>query len=234
MNILGPEFASFGNDYLRLYGNETFPTMRSRSPDRSSSSTIRSLSPNRLSSSTIRSLSPTRSYLPVRSNAEMLYDEASNNGLVVDVSNMDNAGRGAKLVHPPKTNRGTKHWIEGIPVISNNYQSYANMMNMLGPNFAQYKDEYNRRFETKTSSLVEILYNRAIKNGQVIDVSNIQTDGRGAKLVYPPKTNYGTKHWIEGIPVISNNYQSYAFMMDLLGPHFSHYKNEYADLYGAQ
>lgn len=60
-------------------------------------------------------------------------------------------------------------------------------------------------------------YNGAVANGQVLDVSNIRTDGVGARSMDFPKSLGGAKKWIGDLPVISNNYQSYAFAMELLG-----------------
>jgi hypothetical protein len=52
-------------------------------------------------------------------------------GHVIDVSNMDAAGKGARVVPEPKTSRGGKYGVAGIPIISNNSQNYVLAMQIV-------------------------------------------------------------------------------------------------------
>ena len=53
-------------------------------------------------------------------------------------------------------------------------------------------------------------YNAAVAEGKVLDVSALQVDGTGARRIKIPKTTRGTKKWVGDVPIVSDNYNSYA------------------------
>lgn len=58
----------------------------------------------------------------------------------------------------------------------------------------------------------------ADQNDKVVDVSKITVDGKGARMVSIPKTDRSSKKQIEGLNIISDNYESYKLATDILGP----------------
>jgi hypothetical protein len=71
------------------------------------------------------------------------------------------------------------------------------------------------------------MLNSAARNGKVLDVSTIGKDATGIKITNIPKTARGTKKGVEGFPVISNNYESYRYAMEILGPEYAVYAEMY-------
>jgi len=76
-------------------------------------------------------------------------------------------------------------------------------------------------------------YTNAVNSGKVLDVSELKTDGTGSRSVNVPKTGKGTKKWVEGLPIVSNNYATFAFAMQTLGPDFKPYADAYFAMHGA-
>lgn len=88
--------------------------------------------------------------------------------------------------------------------------------------------------QNTASSKLAIAYTEAEATGKVLDVSGLQADGTGTRKIPVPKTTRGTKKWVMGVPVVSDNYASYALAMQLLGPGFAPFAQEYLNLYGGQ
>lgn len=84
---------------------------------------------------------------------------------------------------------------------------------------------------TPYAKLVTAL-NDAVKTGKVLDVSKLSADGKGSRTIPMPKSGKGTKKWVDNFPVLSNNYASYALAMQILGPEYAVYSQQYANLYG--
>jgi hypothetical protein len=76
--------------------------------------------------------------------------------------------------------------------------------------------------------------NEAVAKGKILDVSAIQADGTGTRKINVPKTAKGTKKWVGDFPVVSDNYNSYSFAMQLLGDEYLPLAQEYLQLYGGQ
>ena len=78
-------------------------------------------------------------------------------------------------------------------------------------------------------------YNNATYLGQVLDVSGVRLDGTGTRRVDYPATLTGTRKWVGVLPIISNNYDSYAFVVRTLNiPDAEVYAQNFLDSYGAQ
>lgn len=71
--------------------------------------------------------------------------------------------------------------------------------------------------------------NRLRGPNEVLDVSRIHPDGTGITL----RTRSPRSLGVPGLPIVSNNYPSYATAMRLLGPRFEPYADEYLRLHGA-
>lgn len=70
----------------------------------------------------------------------------------------------------------------------------------------------------------------ASQSGKVIDVSTLKDNGTGARLVNAPPINYrGAKKGIEGLNIISNNYENYKLATDILGPEYDIFADVYFD-----
>jgi hypothetical protein len=76
-------------------------------------------------------------------------------------------------------------------------------------------------------------YSSAIAKGKALDVSKLLADGTGARSTKIPTTTKGTKRWVGELPVLSNNYASYALAMSLLGADFVPFANVFLQQYGA-
>ena len=76
-------------------------------------------------------------------------------------------------------------------------------------------------------------YNRAERSGTVVDVSRITEDGEGMTLIHKPVTDRGLKKQIPGLPIVSDNYEAYAFVMNALGPEYASFGNDYLRQYGS-
>jgi hypothetical protein len=75
--------------------------------------------------------------------------------------------------------------------------------------------------------------NNAVKSGKVLDVSKLQPNGTGYRIVDIPKTSKGKKRWVDNYPVISNNYDSYALAMKILGPEYEQFAIKYLQMFGS-
>jgi hypothetical protein len=87
---------------------------------------------------------------------------------------------------------------------------------------------------TPYTKLATVL-NAAMAAGKVLDVSNLTADGKGTRTIPVPKSQKGTKKWVGNLPVVSNNYNSYALAMSILAsvnPEYNQYAQEYARLHG--
>lgn len=66
-----------------------------------------------------------------------------------------------------------------------------------------------------------------LPSGKVLDVSNLLPNGTGARAIDKPKTDRSSKRMIRDLPVVSDNYTSYKLAMDMLGPAYASYANDY-------
>lgn len=83
----------------------------------------------------------------------------------------------------------------------------------------------------KTQDLLKRL--QGLAQGAVLDVSKMDENGNGARSRQPPQTDKSARVSVPGGPaVISNNYATYKAAMDMLGPDYAKYAQQYADMYG--
>ena len=91
------------------------------------------------------------------------------------------------------------------------------------------------RCQQSTIHLVK-LYNMAVEQGKVVDVSKLQLNGYGGKLIdYPYEGIYAAtqgKGRITGVPIVSDNYASYDIAMAILGPGYRKYAIIFLTTYG--
>lgn len=99
-------------------------------------------------------------------------------------------------------------------------------------NICEKKKYYYHKMTTAYDKFVST-FNNAINAGDVVDVSKLTDDGTGARRHPVPKSTAGTKKWVPGFPVISDNYESYARAINFLGVAYAPYSGEYLRLYGA-
>lgn len=69
-------------------------------------------------------------------------------------------------------------------------------------------------------------YVAAANAGKLLDVSNLQPNGTGARSIYAPQ-GATTKHRVEGLILASNNRQAFELALQLLGGEFLQYANRY-------
>src|SRR5579872_6844052 len=72
----------------------------------------------------------------------------------------------------------------------------------------------------------------AVKRGKVFDVSNMDADGYGYRVVNVPTKTSNSMKWVDDIPIISNNYTAYKYAMDLLGPDYDTYSEQFLIYHG--
>jgi hypothetical protein len=84
---------------------------------------------------------------------------------------------------------------------------------------------------TAHTRLVEAI-NKSAKAGKVLDVSGLNPDGTGSRIVNIPKSDRGTKKWVPGVPIISDNYTTYALAMRILGEQYVPYADQYQAMHG--
>lgn len=158
------------------------------------------------------------------------------------------------------TYSGTKKGLSDLPIISNNHNAYALAAEELGRGYLgdQFRQAYPQLSAGKPAKKspgvkaaakagikspgrnaspqdrLAFMYNRAVQEGGLLDVSNINQDGTGTKVVKNkskvPKGGITRVHGGDEAYLISNNYDSYRMATDLLGPDF----DQYADAYMAE
>ena len=83
---------------------------------------------------------------------------------------------------------------------------------------------------TARTKLID-LFNK-VPEGRVLDVSVIKPNGTGSKIIDTPKTQRSTKRGIEGLPIVSDNYPAYKFVVETFGGEFAQYAQFYAQQHG--
>ena len=78
-----------------------------------------------------------------------LIELASNADKVLDVSNMNNSVIGYKTI-PIPSSKNNRKGVSGIAVVSNNYTTFHMTMNILGPQYMHFADEYNKLYVKST------------------------------------------------------------------------------------
>lgn len=198
------------------------------------------------------------------------YTKAKKEKKVIDVSEITDDGRGIRIVKKPGV-KSTKKYVEGVPVVSDNYNNYAFALEVLGRDFLPYANEFYRLYgegriekapksgsvyqayaeergfaqprsprslsPERNASLYDILagkYRKAEDERKVVDVSDMTADGRGIHIIKAPKggSSRSSKKQVEGVVVVSDNYNNYAAAMDILGADFVPYAAEYRRMYG--
>lgn len=69
---------------------------------------------------------------PVTARLQTAYNNAVNQGQVLDVSGIREDGTGTRRVDYPRTATGTRKWVGSLPIISNSYEAYAFAVRNLG------------------------------------------------------------------------------------------------------
>lgn len=185
--------------------------------------------------------------------------KASNEGKVLDVSNLTAEGTGARGKARPKTTRTTQRWVADFPVMSDNYHGYALAMALLGESgtdYSGYSAAYLQTYgqgkvkapavkKPKVARVVTpvdaatlrqkltLALENARQKGLVLDVSELQADGTGTRARKVPVSGAGTKRQVENFPVISNNLHAYQAAMAAFGPEYTQLAQEFHRLHGA-
>ena len=180
---------------------------------------------------------------------------------LVDVSNLHELKNGSlggfRTVnrYDPKTGKdiyldkytGKKMWIEGLPVINNNFDSYSRALNALDRadlvrEFARvHGEDYDFRTTKDARSparspggkrgpaqkldaanqLYE-MYSKAVSTEGKLDVSGLDvTKGTGSRVIYPKSDREITKVGVPGLPVVSNSHERFVEAMALLDEVYS-------------
>lgn len=180
---------------------------------------------------------------------------------VLDVSNMDSLGGGTRIVARPvrigAEATGAKKMFAGLDIVSDNAGAYKMAAEALGRR--DLAREYQRVWgatgvQTKVKGSPKVVaktdverlvnaVNRAIADGKLVDVSNLNaTDLGGFRTISPfdkdgnPKfgpSYKGAKRQVGDLPIISSNYDNYAravFAIDRadLAREFAHMHGEIA------
>lgn len=145
---------------------------------------------------------------------------------------------------------GKKMWIEGLPIISNNFDSYARAVNALdradlarefgrkhGEDF-DFRTEKGaggagspgRKSPSKKSPAVKLnaaeqlyeMYSKAVNTGGKLDVSGLDADkGTGSRVIHPKTDREITKVGVPRLEVVSNSFAKFAEAMALLDQVYS-------------
>lgn len=169
-------------------------------------------------------------------------------GQVLDVSKITADGKGVVTVNAPKTNNGSKVGTANVPIISNNVESYILALRLIYGDQAdqQYAEDiafvndvlaYRRNISSmmqqvglpqspksprkravpSPNSLADRIRN--LKADHVIDVSEMDAEGRNAKTIPTPKTTKTGRFGTDNAPIVSNNIQSYVAALRMIyGP----------------
>lgn len=74
-----------------------------------------------------------------------------------------------------------------------------------------------------------------LPQGKVLDVSNVRPDGTGVRVIDASSVNPSSGLVaVPGLPIVSNNYQSYRSVTDVLGPPYTTYADRYQEISGAR
>lgn len=136
---------------------------------------------------------------------------------------------------------GKKMWIEGLPIISNNYDSYARAANALDrPDLArEFARKHGENFDHRTNlakspakspagkkePVVKLgaagelwkMYTKASNSAGKLDVSNLDAaKGTGSRVIHPKTERELTRVGTPDIEVVSNNHPAFAAAMALL------------------
>ena len=172
----------------------------------------------------------------------------------VDVSKIEPSGTGARIINAP-TYLSNKRAVNGLPeIVSDNFAGYQTALNILGPEYAGYADQFASQYGTgaQVSGAVprspaslqgaidpQAAYLRlhsAIRNaadqGKVLDVSKIKENGTGARIGARPSGSGTTRRSVQGMPVVSNNYEAYRRAMSILGQEYLPYADQFLAAYG--
>jgi hypothetical protein len=166
-------------------------------------------------------------------------------GEVLDVSNIKANGTGVVKTTIPKTGTGAKIGTPNIPIISNNIEAYILALRMIyGANadrqFAADINAINNVFmqRQQLSALTQqvglpqspksprkravpsshALADRVrdIKPGHVIDVSEMDAEGRNAHTIPTPKTTTKGKFGTDNVPIVSDNTDNYILALRMI------------------
>jgi hypothetical protein len=185
--------------------------------------------------------------MSLRDKLLLRMEDAEASGKALDVSNLRDDGTGSRMTNYPTTDRSTKYHIEGLPIMSNNYDTYKFVIDILGPEYDNFSRAYYNNYVRKSRSRSQdrsmspsntnlsdkfaMQLEKAEANGKVLDVSNVRDDGAGAKIVDYPKTDRSNKKHIEGLGIISDNYDAYKFVTDHLGNSYRIFSQTYYNNY---
>ena len=156
---------------------------------------------------------------------------------------------------------GKKVMVAGLPIISNNTESYRMAVDALdradlAREFARaHGESYDHRSEKGVKSpakrsgsrsparspkaklsAAEKLYDqyfKAVNTAGKLDVSKLQADGTGSLVIHPKSDREVTKVGVTGIVVVSNNYPAFADAMALLDEYYGGEGSfyEFAEMY---
>lgn len=237
MELLGEDFVPYAEDYRERFGEGNVK---------------RTIETKQIK---VRDMIPDSNFIPEAAAKEKIIkaynDVYDTPDKVLDVSNIRTDGKEWRTINEPKR-ESSKKYIQGVPVVSDNYEAYEFVMKVLGEKFLPYADEYRRLYKEKATvsvpkapktalpekvveekSLYDLIvdkYNEAYNKKKLLDVSNLTADGNGMNIIDVPEDNSDIK-WLEGVPVASNNYNNYAAVMEILGENFHPFADEYHQLY---
>jgi len=183
-------------------------------------------------------------------------ENAQKEDKLVDVSNLHelkNGGLGGFRTinrYDPKTRKdlfgdkytGKKVWIAGLPIISNNFDSYARALNALdrGDLVREFARKHGEGYDHRTQkgvkspaksprargtaagakSAAEQLYDqysKAVNTAGKLDVSALDAaKGTGSRVIYPKSDREITRVGVPGFEVVSNSFEKFALAMALL------------------
>ena len=153
---------------------------------------------------------------------------------LVDVSRLEDTGKGYETINRPKVSGLKKKYIQGIAVTSDNSRTYRLTMEILGSEYEKFADQYESIYDTssiKSGQLIPMnhknlpkidpnkfytMYDNALKLGKFLDVSKLDHNGTGIRTVVNVPINKSEKKWIDTIPIISNNLEAYICVINIL------------------
>ena len=114
-----------------------------------------------------------------------------------------------------------------------NYLLYTQLIHNLDPHIQLeiYKKQGDEEEITRVNRMLKLLerIDIARRDGRVLDVSFMSPDFTGIRMIHKPGKG-SRKIGPEGLPIISSDYNRYKQVIEVLGPKYKVYLDEYIEL----
>lgn len=152
-------------------------------------------------------------------------------GTALNVSNIRPDGHGTTII---KANQETNDLlgVDGLPIVSDNIDGYRRALNILIDEYVLLFNDGLNQLMSEEDKLRGKLEKRIdnLDSDYVLDVTNLQPNGTGAKVVQKPKTSKSTLKVIDELDIGSRSEQGLSNALRILGYTGSDY-DEFIKIY---